>query len=105
MFLFCYLGVTQHQEERLQNLRQRGWQHHAEERKQNALAYELAAMPSIAVAGVLRAVVRGAELSFDEAIVEERRAVLATSGTRDQLEGMRAFLEKRKPQFNKGNAP
>jgi enoyl-CoA hydratase len=70
-----------------------------------ALAYELAAMPSIAVAGVLRAVVRGAELSFDEAIMEERRAVLATSGTRDQLEGMRAFLEKRKPQFNKGNAP
>ena len=32
---------------------------------------------------------------------KERRAVMATLGSPDQLEGMRAFLEKRKPRFNR----
>jgi enoyl-CoA hydratase len=31
----------------------------------------------------------------------ERDAVMATFGTPDQQEGMLAFLEKRKPVFNK----
>ena len=31
----------------------------------------------------------------------ERRAVLNTFGTPDQQEGMMAFLEKRKPVFNR----
>ena len=64
-----------------------------------ALARELAAMPAIAVAGVLRSVVGAAERSLPEALAEERRAVLRTMGTKDQQEGMRAFLEKRKPVF------
>jgi enoyl-CoA hydratase len=63
------------------------------------LATELAAMPAIAVAGVLRTVVSAADRSLPEAIAEERRAVLRTMGTKDQQEGMRAFLEKRKPKF------
>jgi len=33
------------------------------------------------------------------ALAEERRAVMRTMGTKDQQEGMRAFLEKRRPQF------
>ena len=65
----------------------------------HALAHELAAMPPIAVAGVLRCVVGAAEKPLADAIAEERRAVLATMGTRDQREGMQAFLEKRKPRF------
>jgi enoyl-CoA hydratase len=65
------------------------------------LARELAEMPSVAVAGVLRCVVQAGERSLAEGIAEERRAVLATMGTPDQLEGMRAFLEKRKPRFNR----
>ena len=63
------------------------------------LATQLAAMPAIAVAGVLKCVVGAGEKPLDEALVEERRAVLRTMGTKDQKEGMKAFLEKRKPRF------
>lgn len=65
-----------------------------------ALAEELAAMPALAVAGVLRCVVSAGERSLAEALAEERRAVMATMGTADQKEGMMAFLEKRRPRFN-----
>jgi enoyl-CoA hydratase len=65
----------------------------------HALARELAAMPPIAVAGVLRCVVSAAEKPLEAALAEERRAVMRTLGTKDQQEGMRAFLEKRRPQF------
>ena len=67
-----------------------------------ALAHELAAMPAVAVAGVLRCVVGAAERPLEEALAEERRAVLATMGTPDQIEGMKAFMEKRRPRFNQG---
>jgi enoyl-CoA hydratase len=63
------------------------------------LARELADMPAIAVAGVLRCVVGAGDRSLPEALAEERRAVLRTMGTKDQQEGMRAFLEKRRPRF------
>lgn len=63
------------------------------------LAQELAAMPPMAVAGVLRCVVGAGDLPLDEALAEERRAVHACSGTKDQIEGMNAFLEKRRPVF------
>ncbi|MBW2313980.1 MAG: enoyl-CoA hydratase/isomerase family protein [Deltaproteobacteria bacterium] len=66
----------------------------------DALATELAAMPAEAVAGVLRCVVEAGAKTLEEGIAEERRAVLATMGTKDQREGIQAFLEKRKPQFN-----
>ena len=65
----------------------------------HALAVELAAMPAIAVAGVLETVVGCVEKTLEEGLAMERRAVLATMGTKDQQEGMRAFLEKRKPNF------
>jgi len=68
----------------------------------HALARELAEMPALAVAGVLRCVVGAEEKSLAEGIAEERRAVLATMGTPDQREGIQAFLEKRKPRFNRG---
>jgi len=64
------------------------------------LASELAEMPAVAVAGILRCVVGAGEKSLEEGIAEERRAVLSTMGTADQREGMQAFLEKRKPRFN-----
>ena len=65
----------------------------------HALATELAAGPAIAVAGALRCVVGAGELSLDEALAEERRGVMRTMGTKDQHEGMMAFLEKRRPHF------
>ena len=69
----------------------------------HALARELASMPAIAVAGMLRCVVDAGEKPLAEGIAEERRAVLATMGTPDQREGMLAFLEKRRPRFNQGS--
>jgi enoyl-CoA hydratase/carnithine racemase len=69
----------------------------------HALARELAAMPSIAVAEMLRCIVGAGDKPLAEGIAEERRAVLATMGTPDQREGMMAFLEKRKPRFNQGS--
>jgi enoyl-CoA hydratase len=72
-----------------------------EELKERAhsLAQELASGPSIAIGGVLRAVVGSADKTLDEALAAEREAVMRTMGTRDQAEGMRAFMEKRKPNF------
>jgi len=67
----------------------------------HALALELAAQPAAAVAGVLRCVVGAGDAPLEEALAEERRAVQATMGTKDQAEGMQAFLEKRKPHFNR----
>ncbi len=67
------------------------------------LAQELAAMPAVAVAGVLRCIVGAGEKSLAEGIAEERRAVLSTMGNPDQQEGMQAFLEKRRPRFNRAS--
>ena len=64
-----------------------------------ALARELAAMPPVAVAGVLRCVVGAGSAPLEEALAEERAAVLRCGRTKDQVEGMRAFLEKRRPVF------
>ena len=65
----------------------------------HALALELAAMPPVAVAGTIECVVGAAEAPLEEALDVERRAVLRCGKTRDQIEGMMAFMEKRKPVF------
>jgi enoyl-CoA hydratase len=67
-----------------------------------ALAQELAAMPALAVGKMIECIVGFADAPLDEALAAERRAVMATLGTADQQEGMRAFLEKRRPVFNRG---
>ena len=36
---------------------------------------------------------------LEQALAEERAAVLRCAGTKDQAEGMRAFMEKRRPVF------
>jgi enoyl-CoA hydratase len=69
----------------------------------HALAGELAEMPAMAVREMLRCIIGAEERSLDENIAAERRAVMATMGTPDQLEGGRAFLEKRKPRFNQAS--
>ena len=63
------------------------------------LAEELAAQPPIAVAGVLRAVVGAEELPLEDALRIERESVRRCSNSLDQIEGMTAFLEKRRPHF------
>ena len=65
-----------------------------------ALAKELSEAPAVSVAGVLRCVVGAGELSLRDGIYEERQAVLRSFGSKDRMEGIAAFLEKRKPEFN-----
>lgn len=64
-----------------------------------ALAHELAQQPPLAVAGVLRCLVEGGEVDLEAALDIEREEVRRCSGTKDQIEGMTAFLEKRRPIF------
>lgn len=65
-----------------------------------ALAHELAAMPPFSVAGVMRCVVGAGDASLDKALTIEREAVHKVSIGKHQMEGMMAFLEKRKPDFS-----
>ncbi len=67
--------------------------------KTHELALDLATRPPIAVAGVLRAVVSGEELPLEEALDLEREAVRMCAKSKDQVEGMMAFMDKRTPVF------
>ncbi|MEP4148422.1 MAG: enoyl-CoA hydratase/isomerase family protein [Halioglobus sp.] len=64
------------------------------------LAHELAAQPALAVAGVMNVIVGSEDRPLQDLLQAERDAVHATFNTADQLEGMTAFMEKRKPVFN-----
>ena len=72
------------------------------ELKQKAidLAYELAAMPRLAVASMLRCLVTGDDKPLETSLRDERAAVHTTLGSHDQIEGMLAFTEKRAPVFS-----
>jgi len=63
------------------------------------LAGRLAAQPRLAVAAMLESVVRGSELSLDHALDLDMRNVAGVRGSPDNLEGVRAFRDKRPPNF------
>ncbi|MEM8609234.1 MAG: enoyl-CoA hydratase/isomerase family protein [Myxococcota bacterium] len=67
-----------------------------------ALAEALAEQPALAVAGVMNSVAAAESMTLEDALAVERGAFHATWGTPDQQEGMMAFLQKRKPIFNRG---
>ncbi len=69
------------------------------QRRAQELARELAKRPPLAVASVLRCVVGAEEASLEEALQVERREVRRRMGNAEMREGMRAFLEKREPDF------
>src|SRR5690606_37336803 len=63
------------------------------------LARQVAAMSPIAVRLAKEAVNRSFETSLEEGLRFERKHFLLCFATEDQKEGMKAFLEKRKPEF------
>ncbi|MHB1847332.1 MAG: enoyl-CoA hydratase-related protein [Deltaproteobacteria bacterium] len=64
-----------------------------------ALAEQLAANGPIAVAAAKAAILGGLDLSLEEGLDLERREYEKTLGTKDRLEGLVAFHEKRKPVY------
>jgi enoyl-CoA hydratase len=63
------------------------------------MAERLASMPPLAVAAGKWLVDKGALLPLDEAIVMERQTVATLFATRDRVEGVAAFMERRSPRF------
>lgn len=63
------------------------------------LAKKVARMPPKAVAATRRTLRQGADLPLDAALALENREFLLLFDTADKTEGMRAFLDKRKPEF------
>ena len=66
-----------------------------------SLAHELAAQPAQAVRSMMKVLVNSNDRELNELLLEERKAVKDNANTNDSKEGMLAFLEKRKPIFNK----
>jgi len=64
------------------------------------LAEELSEMPALAVSEMLRCIIEHGDRPLQEGLSQERRAVLKTMGTKDNQEGIMAFIRKRKPKFN-----
>ncbi|MGB8224878.1 MAG: enoyl-CoA hydratase-related protein [Polyangiales bacterium] len=65
------------------------------------LAQELAAMPRLAVKSTMECIVGGELRTLEQSLADERAAVHSTFGSADALEGFQAFLQKRKPVFNR----
>jgi enoyl-CoA hydratase len=63
------------------------------------IAREIAMMPPISVLQIKEIVNAGLNAPLDTALMLERKAAQLQFATRDQKEGMRAFMEKRKPKF------
>ena len=63
------------------------------------MAKTIAAMPPLAAMQIKEVVLAGADASLEAALMLERKANQLLFATRDQKEGMQAFIEKRKPVF------
>ena len=63
------------------------------------MAALIAGMPPLAVAAIKEVVRAGADVPLDTALLLERKAFQILFDSQDQKEGMRAFLEKRPPEY------
>lgn len=63
------------------------------------MARLIAKMPPLAVAQIKEVLLAGLDASLETALMLERKAFQLLFDSQDQKEGMRAFLEKRKPNF------
>jgi enoyl-CoA hydratase len=63
------------------------------------LAHQIAAKPALAVKAAKEAVLKAANAPLDEGLAFERKSFYLLFASEDRGEGMRAFIEKRRPQF------
>jgi len=63
------------------------------------IAHEIAALPPISIMQIKEIVNAGLNAPLETALMLERKAFQLQFATSDQKEGMRAFMEKRKPKF------
>ena len=63
------------------------------------IAKRIAALPPLAVVAIKEAMLVGADLPLEAALGLEAQSFQKLFATEDRTEGMRAFLEKRKPDF------
>jgi enoyl-CoA hydratase len=67
--------------------------------KVQAYAESLARKPAKTLAAIRRTITQGGGVSFDDGLKLEFESAVALAGTKDFTEGIRAFLEKRKPEW------
>ena len=63
------------------------------------IARTIARMPPVAVASIKEVLLAGQDASLETALMLERKAFQLLFDTQDQKEGMKAFIEKRKPVY------
>lgn len=63
------------------------------------MAAQIARLPPLAIMQTKEVVLAGADVSLDTGLMLERKAFELLFASRDQKEGMRAFIEKRNPVF------
>ncbi|HEY3244655.1 MAG TPA: enoyl-CoA hydratase-related protein, partial [Phycisphaerae bacterium] len=64
------------------------------------LAHEIAKRPPLALRLAKEAVLKAFETSLSEGLEYERKLFYMLFATNDQKEGMKAFVERRKPEFS-----
>jgi enoyl-CoA hydratase len=63
------------------------------------IAKKIAAKPALAIRAAKEAILKSANLPLDEGLEFERKSFYLLFASEDRTEGMKAFLEKRKPEF------
>jgi enoyl-CoA hydratase/carnithine racemase len=64
-----------------------------------AMAESIAALPPVALQEIKRVARAGSALPLADALTLEKEAFVRVFGTADRVEGLSAFLDKRKPEF------
>jgi enoyl-CoA hydratase/carnithine racemase len=63
------------------------------------MAVEIAALPPLAIMQIKEVAIAGQDASLSTGLMLERKAFQILFDSRDQKEGMKAFIDKRKPEF------